>query len=268
MNVEELNMAVDPLTALTASVGLYNFAEKNGLFDFLRSRHKVLVLGPSGVGKTQMIESFKNIIPEVIPAKDRTEIEDELGHNISIQDVLFEFLDTPGEDLNEAFRNQFMKDHKDIKLVMNVVCYGYHEYEDALLTESVNPIGKDHHVSEEFLENSKKREVERLSEWVSTLTEKYPELKIITVVTKADLWRDEYYDVMSHYKQGSYHTTLMEAHQGKHKKLHVVPYCSVSHNFYDDHNNKGTRSHMDDTQRKQLRSYLFQKVFKLIGEKK
>lgn len=266
MNVEELNM--DPISTIAAGVKLYNFAEQNGWLDFLKSKHKILVLGPSGVGKTQMIESFKDILPEVISAQDRTEIQEELGHNMSIQDVLFRFLDTPGEDLNEDFRNNFMKNNKDIKLVMNVVCYGYHEYENALYSDKTpNPI-EDHHVSQDFLEDSREREVKRLSEWVNYLTIEQPELKIITVVTKADLWRGNYHKVMSHYKQGSYHTTLMDAHKGTYKSHVTVPYCSVSHNFYDDDNDQETQSRIDDKERKALRSYLFKKVFELIGEKK
>jgi len=73
-------------------------ATKKRLFDQLvtlvRRRRKILVLGASGVGKTQLVRSLKEDMIDSIPASERTQFSERT--KIIFDNLPFFFIDTPG----------------------------------------------------------------------------------------------------------------------------------------------------------------------------
>ncbi len=224
------------------------------LLDYFSKKHKIMLLGCSGVGKTELIKSLESINPEIIHYSART--RDKTLSKMKINKVAFEFIDIPGEEQDVTIRNQAILDHiKELDVIINVVSYGYHEYaygkDDAILN--------DHKISNEYLEVNKQREINTIPEWSIALGGTR-EFRLITVVTKADLWWPNQKRVISHYESGEYFNAL-----GTAKKLNpiVVPYCSVIKKFYDE---ASTSGEIDENGRLMFRNNLLRILVEFVGK--
>jgi len=117
-----------------AAVELIKIAVKQKWFKKLinvfKKKHKVLVLGSTGVGKTNLIESITEITPEIIHHMNRTEFIK--NHHIEISKKPFIFTDPPGQAGHKHERNKgiidILKMKSPVAGIINVVSYGYHEY--------------------------------------------------------------------------------------------------------------------------------------------
>jgi energy-coupling factor transporter ATP-binding protein EcfA2 len=202
-------------------------AKREGWFDpllhALRRKHRVLVFGNTGAGKTQLIESLEKTAPKAIDAITRTAVV--TRHRLKIERKPFVFIDTPGEYRDkrlEAIREAIKA---PVDGVMNVVSYGYDE----------GHLGKDEaivrgQINAEYLAKRRKRELELIGEWAPDLIADSPGTWLITVVTKADLWWEERDRVIKHYTKGPYHARLRartKDHAGP-----VLEYCSVYRPFH------------------------------------
>ena len=120
--------------SISLVVSLLKEAEKQGLIDRLRTvfkkKPRILLLGCTGTGKSNLRESLVKPNPPAINAGDRTMYTE--AKNIIVQGKPYRFIDTPGDeersdDRKEAMR-QAMAARGGIAGIINVVCYGYHEY--------------------------------------------------------------------------------------------------------------------------------------------
>ncbi len=195
------------------------------LINLLKKKPRILVLGSSGVGKTNLLKSLKTLTPKVINHLNRTEFA--VLTKISLHGEPINFIDVPGADLHESRRLRTIREEmsRGITGVINVVAYGYHEKFDGK-DEAITPSGK---IRMSYLVRHREKEIEALNEWTNLLGS--PEIGhfLITIISKADLWWDKRAEVFKHYQRGPYFKNLGDAKS----LMPVVKYnSSVFHRFY------------------------------------
>jgi hypothetical protein len=241
---------------------IIELAKKEGWFQRIintfRKKHNILVLGTTGTGKTNLIYSFTEFIPEAINFMNRTEVMQK--HRIMINSHPFIFIDTPGQELHKSRRIEAIQEamSRNISFIINVVSYGYHEYRRR--TRGVFlPNGS---INKRYLEMHRIQEIKGLSEWTPILGNKHITKGLITVVSKADIWwkKEQWDTILNHYKSGDYYNALGEA---KILEPIVLPYCSVFHKFYGEGNLSGQ---FDETDRINFRVQLLKSMLALIGK--
>lgn len=240
---------------------LFEKAEKSGwldnLVDVFRRKHKILVLGLTGTGKTNFLISLTETTPQAINLMSRTRFMQK--HKIRIQKNPFVFVDTPGEKGKEDERRKAIKEamRDGVKGVINVVSFGYHE---ARQHEKKNVFNRDGSVKEKFLKDRRREEIDFLQEWTPLLGDADISGWLITLVTKADLWWGQREEVLKHYSSGQYFNKLGD---GKNLSPMVLEYCSVIHKFYNQGKLSGD---FDDADRTQTKSNLLLTLMEAIGK--
>lgn len=214
--------------------GVYKILTQEDLIDTLESYFKeeikILLLGTTGVGKTLFIDSLTKNIIEPISSDERTiRLKKTKGR---IKSNRYVFIDTPGQYLKFTWKSKELKDLiSDVKLgIINVVSYGYHEYNltKSEISEKVILNNDENRINEQYLENHRKYECKRLSEWKNLFHIMNPRW-FITVITKADLWWNNKKKCLEHYKTGKYGNFFKDFKDSRHIYL---PYCSIINKFY------------------------------------
>lgn len=206
---------------------IYAIAKEQGwidaLRDFLRKKRRVLVLGSSGVGKTALIQSLMGNKPVPIHHADRTVASYKV--RIDLAGTPFILTDTPGQEAHRRERAKaIVSSVGALDAIINVVSYGYHEYtlgKDAAINEEGKP-------DQAFLEKRRQIELEALDEWTEILAPD-EKCRLITVISKADLWWDDHKAAFSHYEAGDYFKRLGAA---RHLSPVVRHYCAFFQRFY------------------------------------
>ncbi|MCX7113105.1 MAG: Rab family GTPase [Proteobacteria bacterium] len=237
---------------------IYDLAKEQGwikqLLSIYKKKYKVLVLGSSGVGKTNLLQSLTKLLPEVIHYSTRTTGTPK--SSIEISNIPFLFIDTPGQENHESVRKSAIREHcGSLDLVINVVCYGYHEYargkEQAIThTGEINP---------EYVKANREREIEALQEWNNILGGNAP-YRLLTVITKADIWWNSREDVYDHYEKGEYFANLGAAQQ---LTPVITPHSSIFHKFYGIGSLSGN---FDEQDRTLSRANLLKSIVELVGK--
>ncbi len=242
-----------------AAKAAYDLAKQSGFWNswktWLKRRRKILVLGGSGTGKTQLINSIMNPMSEKLTTLQRTVAVEK--RNITIGEYPFIFSDTPGQLLDEAKRKIAITDaiRSQIEGVLNVVSFGYHEAAEARKERAI-PESGGHIARSDYLQDRRAIEERLLSEWVPMFdpaTAKW----VLTVATKADLWWPDRDRVEKHYSEGSYAEGL-----GSFRTSHtLVPYCSIIEPFYGTK----TSGRFGEHQKYALQSNLLDCLLRLSG---
>lgn len=197
--------------------------------DFLKKKPTVLVLGSTGVGKTNLLRSLSSPPGLVDPISRFTRTETPAGETVRIDGHPFRVIDTPGQMNHESARLKVIREamaNPPVR-VINVVCYGYHEYQgqaDQAVKRGVP--------SEKFLREHRRREIEAAQNWIPLLGDTGVTEWVATVVTKADLWWPEHDSVREHYANGEYADAIMSV--DPRIRHAVLSYCSVFHKFFDE----------------------------------
>jgi hypothetical protein len=242
---------VDPFS-LATGYELLKIAKREGWLrhavDFFRPKHRALLLGSTGAGKTQFLRSIPELAAQAISQGARTEFPTVARFDINSK--LFEFTDTPGQLEHRLFRDDATKRaiKNDLNGVINFVSYGYHEY--GLPVERVFENGV---VRSEYLSDHRNREIDLLTEWAPLLSAEW----VLTIVTKADIWWDDRTEIADFYLKGAYRQQLAKLFPNA--RYLVRPYSSISAKFYGTL--PGARS-FDDEVRRSLRN----EVFRLLRE--
>jgi energy-coupling factor transporter ATP-binding protein EcfA2 len=216
--------------------------------DLFRQKNRVMLLGSTGAGKSQFLDSVADVLPPPRPASARTEFVN--IRRFDLNGVLIDFIDTPGQLEHRPRRDEALKQalKLDLKGVINFVSYGYHEY-----GVPANEVIYNGRVRSSYLQEHRQREIDLLTEWAPLMGAEW----ILTVVTKADIWYDDQQEALAHYAQGEYFKQLRNAYPTAH---HVVRgYSSISARFYDSI--PGAES-FDDRIRTSLRA----EIFRALGE--
>lgn len=242
------------------ALDMFKLAKKEGWIDKLRNllkkRHHVLVLGSTGVGKTNLLQSLYQDIPKAIYRMNRTEaIKTE---KIQIHDNPFVFLDTPGQSGHRSIRSDaiFQALSKRRLGVLNVVAYGFHEYR----TGTTDALTRQGEAKKNWLAAHRKIECDALHEWTDRLGSNPHTKWILTVATKADLWWSDEDDVRKYYESGPYHRALGPAFKVSHT---VREHCTTIKRFYDQGFVCPT---FDEPTRTRLRNILLQTMLNLVGK--
>ncbi len=218
--------------AVEIVVTLLKEADKQGLLDRVRNalkkKPRILLLGCSGVGKTNMLQSLSNPYPAAIRREDRTMYTE--ARKLVVKGKYYHFIDTPGDtyfgrDARKQTMREAMAAKGGIAGLLNVVCFGYHEYH----IRRARVFTGDSTVSPDYLVRHREAEINQLHEWTQVLGDVLTSHWLITVVTKADLWWNRRSEVIDYYQKGAYFDALGDA-----KSLHqrVLPYSSVFRKFY------------------------------------
>ena len=237
---------------------LYDLAKSQGWLDklmsLLQKKYNVLVLGSSGVGKTNLLQSLVTLTPEIIHHSRRT--TDTTKSSLKIEDIPFNFIDTPGQADHSSIRMKAIRQSiGSLDAVLNVVCYGYHEYARGK-SQAFTSNGE---LNPQYLIDNRIREIEALKEW-SEILGGNASYRLITVVTKADLWWDDEKDAFNHYENGEYYQEL-----GSCKQLSpmVIHHSSVFHKLYGVAPLSGS---FDESDRTLARANLLKTLVEVVGK--
>src|SRR5215212_1337325 len=100
-------LGAEEIAAAKAAVAIVQIAQKQGWLDNLgnlfRRRHYILVLGSTGVGKSNFLASLKTLVPVAIDRMRRT-TDVVPTSNIRLGSDLFRFIDTPGQEFHKPRR--------------------------------------------------------------------------------------------------------------------------------------------------------------------
>lgn len=244
------------LTAIEAFTQLYRLAEDEDLrkriVNFFKHKDKIVVLGSTGTGKTNLLNSLEvaAALVEAVPAMTRTEATEERG--VIVDERPFKIIDTPGQAGHVSQRQKLYRElanERPIR-VINVVSFGYHEYASGH-GEALDDEGQ---VRGAWLERHRDNELTAMSEWLPLLGNREVTKWVLTVVSKADLWWNEHEAVLEYYRSGEYAELLKRSDPLL--EHHVLPYSSVFHRFYGEAVLAG--SFDDDDRLKTTRHFLQQ----------
>lgn len=255
---------VDPATttllSIEAAARLYRLAENENfarrVLNFLKGSEKIVVLGSTGSGKTNLLDSLAAAaaLIEAIPSTTRTQTPE--PRSVIVNERPFVIIDTPGQVAHAPQRQVVYREAlaKPPVRIINVVSYGYHEY----ATGSAEALDEDGLPRDDWLERHRENELTALREWLPLLGTREMAQWVLTAVTKADLWWNERDTVFDHYENGAYATALKEHDAGL--KHVVLPYSSVFHRFYGEAALAGT---FDDANRVETTSHFLQQLVAL-----
>jgi energy-coupling factor transporter ATP-binding protein EcfA2 len=220
------------LIAIEAAAKLYRLAEDEGLLtriaNFFKHKETIIVLGSTGSGKTNLLDSLgvAAALVEPIPAITRTVAAERRG--VVIDERPFTVIDTPGQLGHDPSRQSVYREAmaKPPVRVINVVSYGYHEYATGT-SEAIDSCGA---ARDEWLRRHRDNEIEAMLEWLPLLGDRSTTKWVLTAVTKADLWWNDHDDVVNYYERGPYAEQIHGA--DLRLKHSVLPYSSVFHRFY------------------------------------
>ena len=255
-------IGADDVAWATAGVKLVKVAKDEGWFDklilTLKGKHNVLLLGPTGVGKTQVRDHLKDSIPQVIHVASRT-LPGEPPKTVVVDGTPYEFYDTPGDEGMSDVRHQDATRHvmRPRAGILNVVSYGYHEYD----TNQDQVFDGDGSISERYLSSHRRVETSMLLEWIPIIKSANEAPWVITVLNKADLWWHMRQQVRDFYLNGRY-GELIKSNGLKHSLV----YCAaIRHNFFG---RPGTISgHFDDRSMAEVEGKLVKQLLVSSGKK-
>ncbi len=234
-----------------AGIKAFKYAEQRGWLaqvkDYFKRKHTVLVLGSTGSGKTQLIDSLHTMIPEAIDRMNRTEFAKK--HRLRLGREPFIFVDTPGQRLSATRRVRPIRRYlrQGIAGVLNVCSFGFHEYK----ADSTLALTRDATPRQQWLRDHRREELNRIDELFSIAGDGHGIPWLITAVTKADLWWSYRDQVMAYYEQGDYADAVRE--QAKYLDHVALEYCSRIQKYYGA---AAVSGEFDESERTKLRAAL------------
>lgn len=80
-------------------------------------------------------------------------------------------------------------------------------------------------VKESYLAENLTREIEQLKEWIDDINTRSKLKWILTVINKADVWVENYGEVIEYYQSGHYGSIMNPINNIC--QHHILPYCSI-----------------------------------------
>lgn len=220
----------------------------------ISKQRRIVLLGSSGVGKTNFLNSLRQFPPQAISYLNRTQYATTAPLKLKRR---FALVDTPGDiTYTHARLDAIRQNISRGKIgVINVVCYGYHEYgagADIALTATNHPRSA-------YLERHREIEIQMLKEILPLIGSRETCEFFITLVTKADLWWSQRDAVIPYYTLGSYATELQKFDL---PSTITLDYSSVIHRFYGRGSVSGS---FDEELRGEKRKQLFTAIADVLS---
>ena len=243
--------------------GTYDAGKEFGLWKKLRQKlrrkKRILILGASGVGKTQFVHSLIAPLSARLTPLHRTVAVQH--RDVVIDEYPFVLVDTPGQRQDDAKRKVAIQGviRGGVSGIINITCFGYHEAQESGLAKDAVQVRGPGIAKSDYLESRRHAELELLPEWVPLIDQTMVPW-ILTLVTKADLWwPDDTGRIKKYYEDREYAETLQHL-----RAIHsVLPYCSVIEPFYGSK----TSARFGDSDRVALRGHFLETLLRLTGVK-
>jgi signal recognition particle receptor subunit beta len=190
------------IETIEALSSIYNKAEKYGLIDhfleFFSKPVTIVALGMSGAGKSNFLASVQDLNAEIVSSLDRTKFV-----NISkakLGGIRLHFVDTPGHEGYSTQRKEAIISaiKQPRAMFVNVTCAGYAEHERPI----EDFFDGSTEVRAKVLSAQRELEIAQLLEWVNLVGSDGERRRLITVISKADLWWNDRTAILSHYEKG------------------------------------------------------------------
>lgn len=229
----------------------------------LKNKKKILILGCSGVGKTQFINSIND--NDKTKQNTKISIDDRTSTNYDVklfmEDSAILLTDTPGEFFNDILRKTEITElfRNKGEGIINIVSYGYHEGP----AENINEVFYDKNkLKTEYVDKCLKKEIDQLNQWVHFMS--ITEIKwVITLVTKADVWwSDQWKSVKKYYESGDYGNKISKLKENGIQHI-ILPYCSIIEPFYEI---KGSEE-FGETKKNELHERFLRELLNLLKSK-
>lgn len=214
---------------------------------------KVLVLGASGSGKTQFLNSFLGI---PMLEDNRTYVTEKKYYKFE-NGRKIQFVDLPGHITHQAARQQYIDEITKNKIngIINVVNYGYNDVEEN--NADVFKAGENE-IKPTYLNDNRKNELNQLNEWLGRIHNGSKPEWIITIVNKADIWFEKKNEVMDYYKNGDYGNKFVEIRRVTNHS--IFEYCSVINPF----GGRPMTIVMSERQKNEMQKHLKESLLRLI----
>ncbi|HNI44808.1 MAG TPA: 50S ribosome-binding GTPase, partial [Chitinophagales bacterium] len=232
----------------------------------------ILVVGSSGVGKTQFIQVLRNDSATTNPLRT-TKPE---KHTTEIEKIKLVLTDTPGHEHYETILQgtiaanvtpNMIKDNifweHPLAGIINVVAYGYPEEPNInakhlLLQGSFDEQLQKVNIG--FLERNRNMELEHLNYWLPTIAENSSKVPwIINLINKADIWWDDENDVRQYYD-----TIFSEPFKHLRKDIEImnIYFCNKVQPYY----NKQRSSMFGEQEKLHLQENFKNKLVSLLSK--
>lgn len=186
----------------------------------LKPRFKVAVFGESGAGKSCFLGMLLGKAYDGGTTRHNEQVDYTLPNGRRLR-----FYDCPGQrslkDQRQQIRKQIINGR--FQAIINVVCFGYQENETTrvkIFDKSTNS------VSDKYLADNRKRELEQLKEWAGDINHECKLKWILTLCNKADVWHEIKDEVLDYYTEKSEYTDCLLGIE-RHCHVHVLEYCSM-----------------------------------------
>lgn len=188
-------------------------------------RIPIAVYGDSGVGKTQFMRTLTGKNRYLIVNTRTRSIHE---HKTSLRTGRkIKLIDLPGHASLKSARDTVLNDitRGKITCVINLVNYGYQDSEQLRNEPSLAFKTGTSEVKPEYLNENRKREIQRTKEIVERIGHDVKLKWMITVINKADIWNKNREEVEDYYKNGEYYNVIESLQKATY--LEVRPFCSV-----------------------------------------
>lgn len=224
----------EPTSLASVAVEVERYLRKAGVWDKVlawlsrKQAYPVIVVGPTGTGKTSVIERLCGN-NKIISRFTRTDSVH--STHVKLESSYIRLIDTPGQLQHDTQRKEGFQDLMRVKSagLLSVTSFGYHEGKMEAQKAIDGDIARD-----EFLKLGRETEIRLMDEWTPLLCGSKGAISwLATVVTKADLWWSGKEDqpVLQHYENysGEYIKAFGECATLPHS---TFPYSAENHLFY------------------------------------
>ncbi len=200
-----------------------------------KGRFSLYAFGPGGVGKTTLAKLLSGEFSlESVPSDYDLSLEME-DHGLEGRNFVSVYV-PPGQESKRAYHWDELYRQMQVSnryAVINIVSWGYHSlaniewHKHALYRKGMS----ESEFMSLFLQDRRQVEISVLQELLPHLKATPKKLRMLTLVTKQDLWWEQRYDTKNFYEDGAYNGLVEElrAHKGASNFSH--DYVSASLNL-------------------------------------